>query len=173
MKQLLLRPQDLVVAIQFAIHHDMPFTFAQLGQALHMSASEAHGASKRALLSRLLLQDGTAVRANRTALLEFLMYGASYAFPAKPGAVIRGMPTGASAPPLYDQFLQAGMLPTVWPYPEGSVLGQSIAPLYPNAPDACREDNGLYHILAAFDAIRCGAAREREAGINFIKSALL
>jgi hypothetical protein len=173
MKQLLLRPQDLVVATWVAINQNVPITFAQLGQALHMSASEAHGASKRALLSKLLLQDGTLLRANRTALLEFLIHGASYAFPAQPGAIIRGMPTGASAPVRDDQFAQSDTPPTVWPDPEGSVLGQAISPLYPNAPDACRVDTKLYHILAAFDAIRCGAAREREAGTTYIRSALL
>ncbi len=45
---------------------------------------------------------------------------------------------------------------------EGTVRGVALAPLYPTAPEAARKDSALYELLALFDAVRSGQARERE-----------
>jgi hypothetical protein len=52
--------------------------------------------------------------------------------------------------------------PPVWPDKNGTVRGVALAPLYPTVPEAARRDSNLYELLALFDAVRAGQARERE-----------
>ena len=172
-KQITLRPQDLVVALKIALSREGAPTFSQLGRSLHISASEAHAAVQRCLQSRLLGLEEGELRANRSSVFEFVVFGARYAFPIVEGPIVRGVPTGVSAPPLRDHFDQVGTLPLVWPDAEGRERGQSIAPLYAKGPSACRDDFELYQALAAFDAVRGGAAREREAATDFLRGMLL
>jgi hypothetical protein len=47
-------------------------------------------------------------RVNRSALLDFLAYGMRHVFPAKSGALVRGVPTAAAAEPLKSHFLDDG-----------------------------------------------------------------
>ena len=49
----------------------------------------------------------------------------------------------------------------VWPHPNGSVRGQGLEPLHPSVPFAAMQDAKLYEMLALFDALRVGRARER------------
>jgi len=172
-KQPALKPQDVVVALKFALARDFVPSFAQLARTLHMSVSEVHGAAQRAVLSRLLEPEAASLRANKTALHEFLLHGVRYAFPAVEGPVTRGLPTGISAPPLRQHFDQAQSLPLVWPDADGQDRGPSICPLYTTVPAACREDTNLYQALATLDAIRGGAAREREMAVQLLTKILL
>jgi hypothetical protein len=162
-KQACLKPQDLVVALKIALAGDAAPSFAQLARELLMSVSEAHAATQRAVTSRLLQREAGAVRANKASLQEFVLYGLRYAFPATLGPVTRGMRTGASAPLLGAKFDQSKSLPWVWPDAQGDARGPSLCPLYPSVPAACRLDPQLYDLLSALDALRAGAAREREA----------
>lgn len=161
-KQPCLKPQDLVVALKIALAGDLAPSFAHLARELFMSASETHAAAHRAITSRLLEQTTGSLRANRASLQEFLLHGVRYAFPAVEGPVTRGIPTGASAPHLSALFDHAKSLPLVWPDAEGEVRGPSLCPLYPTVPAACRLDGKLYSMLSTLDALRGGAARERE-----------
>lgn len=172
-KQPALKPQDVVVALKFAFIRDSAPSFSQLARTLHMSVSEVHGATQRAVLSRLLEPEGASVRANKSALHEFLLHGVRYAFPAVEGPVTRGLPTGISAPPLQQHFDQAHHLPLVWPDADGQERGHSVWPLYPTVPAVCREDTPMYHALAILDAIRGGAARERELAEQLLTKMLL
>ncbi len=47
------------------------------------------------------------------------------------------------------------------PHKNGSVRGVEFVPLYPTVPEAARRDAKLYALLALFDALRTGQARER------------
>jgi hypothetical protein len=162
-KQLALKPQDLVVVVRLAILRDDEPTFAKLADDLFMSASEVHAAVQRSITCHLLEREYGSFSVNRASLNEFLLHGVRYAFPAMVGQVTRGLPTGVSAPPLSEHFEHApGALPLVWPDAEGEVRGISIRPLYPSVPTACRADMRLYRALALLDALRGGAARERE-----------
>lgn len=167
-KQPVLKPQDVVVALKIALLGEEVSSFARLARGLHMSVSEVHSAGQRALMSRLLASEDGSLRANKSSLHEFLLYGVKYAFPAVDGPVTRGMPTGASAPPLSAHFEQGRALAWVWPTADGPVRGQSVYPLYPSVPDACKNDRLLYEALAALDAVRGGAARERELAAGFL-----
>lgn len=162
-RQLTLKPQDLLVLLKMACHKDRSFTYAQLAEELGIAASEAHSCLRRASLARLAAQTGDGVMGvQRLALREFVLNGAKYSFPASTGSTTRGVPTGYAAPPLRELIVQPEELPPVWPQPDGKTRGIALYPLYPTVPNAAARDERLYECLALFDALRAGAARERE-----------
>jgi hypothetical protein len=162
-KQLVLKPQDLLVLLKIACNRDQIFTYAALGGQIGISASEAHSCVKRAEAARLAVhEDGVNMSVLRSALTEFVIHGAKYAFPSSMGSVTRGMPTAYAAAPLRELINQADDIPPVWPDPNGLVRGVAITPLYHSVPFAASADPKLYECLALFDALRSGAARERE-----------
>lgn len=168
MKQLSLKPQDVVVALRIALAPG-EMSFAQLGQSLALSTSEAHGAVQRAALVGLIVREERRLMANLTALAELLTHGLRYMFPPVLGPMTLGMPTGAAVPPLAAHFEQAGVLPFVWPLAgEGGVRGLGLCPLYPGVPVAAQRDARLYQTLALVDALRAGAARERELALRLL-----
>jgi hypothetical protein len=71
--------------------------------------------------------------------------------------------------PLKEKVLFADENPPVWPSPEGTTRGMTLLPLYEKVPLAALEDRALYEMLALFDALRIGAAREREMAIAFLE----
>ena len=60
----------------------------------------------------------------------------------------------------------------VWPHPKGSIRGQALLPLYEKLPLAAIEDQPLYELLAVFDALRAGQARERELAAKVLEERL-
>lgn len=93
-------------------------------------------------------------------LAEFAVHGAKYAFPADKLPVSVGVPTSHSAPAFAGVFAP-GSDDWVWPHPNGTVRGQGVEPLHPSVPFAAMQDARLYEMLALFDALRVGRARER------------
>lgn len=102
-------------------------------------------------------------RTNTRALYEFIVYGLKYVFPARPGAMVRGIPTAHAAPVLAGKLISGGEYICVWEDAHGKSQGQSVPPLFKSVPHAVRQDADLYALLALVDAIRLGA--EREAGV--------
>jgi hypothetical protein len=135
------------------------WTFSGLSESLQISASEVHGALKRAGFAQLYSQARRQVRIHN--LREFLEYGMRYAFPAQPGPMARGLPTAWSTAPLLGRLGTAAGPLLVWPDPRGEVDGLAIRPLYPTVPAAVRQDSRLYEILALLDGLRLGRSRER------------
>ncbi|MFO0694255.1 MAG: hypothetical protein U0230_11910 [Polyangiales bacterium] len=166
----MLKPQDVVVALKVATLAGEPWTYAGLAASLGMSASGVHESAQRAIESGLLTPD--ARRPVRAALLEFLVHGARYAFPARRGAMARGLPTGTSAPPLADRLVSRDAIPLVWPDRTGTVRGESLEPMYPGAPKAASRDPKLYALLAVTDALRAGSARERDVAASALRELL-
>ena len=149
-------PQDLVVILKLTIEPGL--TFQKLASSLHLSVSAVHRSVTRAKAAGLLLADR---QPNRHAILEFVLHGARYAFPAIRGRMTKGMPTAYAALPL-SELIHAGLDPIpVWPDPEGEARGESFKPLYRDVPSAARADQKLYACLSLFDALRGGRARER------------
>lgn len=70
----------------------------KLAVDLSMSASEVHASVRRATRSGLL-QDNDRHAPNRKALLEFLVHGLKYVFPAEHGGLTRGHIDGMSPRP--------------------------------------------------------------------------
>ena len=163
-----LKPQDIVVALKLVGGDGPRPAIAELAGALRLSASEVHAALRR--LAGSHLYDPGERRVIRPALLEFLLHGLRYAFPARPGEPTVGLPTGASAAPLRDALAPAPDEATVWSWGPGTVRGHRIEPLYRTVPEAAADDDSLHEWLALADAIRVGRARERRlAGLEIEK----
>ncbi len=155
---MLARSLDIVVALSF-LADKKAFTYAALAQRLGMSASEVYAAVQR--MAEAGLVDPEKRRPRPAALLEYLLHGVKYAFPAKRGAPTRGVPTSYAAPPLAGQIAKDD-IPPVWPDPDGKVKGYALEPLHPSVPRIARKNRKLYELLALVDAIRSGRARERK-----------
>jgi len=168
-----LKPQDLLVVLKIVALQGGDWAYGRLALELGMSPSEVHAAVKRLLAARLMLPDESgAPQPAFRALEEFLLHGLRYAFFPERGALVPGMPTAHAAAPLNTQILADGEPPPVWPDPQGSVRGYALAPLYPSAPHAARQDAALYELLALVDALRDGRARERALAATLLQQRL-
>jgi DNA-binding Lrp family transcriptional regulator len=167
---MVLKPQDIVVALKLVVLRERKWTYAQLAYELGMSQAEVHAGIKRLLAAGIVMKDSLVpVRPVNQALEEFLIHGIKYVFPPVRGGITRGVVTSSSAPPLAKKFIQSEDFPSVWPDPEGSVRGQEFSPLYRSVPKAVQLDQQLYELLVLVDAIRGGRAREREIAIKELK----
>ncbi|MDD5307037.1 MAG: MarR family transcriptional regulator [Deltaproteobacteria bacterium] len=167
-----LRPQDVVVALVIALRPEERWSFPAIAKSAGLSLSEAHAAVKRAVQARLVAQPqggSGALAPMRENLLEFLVHGVGYAFPAEHGGVTRGMPTAHSAPVLASEMSGSSEAPCVWPDPEGRARGEALRPLYRTVPRAARNDPRLYDALALVDALRAGNARERTLAAKLLR----
>jgi hypothetical protein len=169
-----LKPQDLLVLLKVAAHPPQRWTYAALGQALAMSTSETHACVKRAVASGLAVApsrgEWSPVRPN---LLEFVLHGVRYIWPATPGPIKRGVPTAFGAEPLASQLAVVPGDAPVWAHPEGQAKGPTLSPLYRTAPQAALADPALYRLLALLDALRTGRARERSLAAKLMETALM
>lgn len=165
-KQEALKPQDIAVALRLA---EMPeASYLSLGADLSMSPSTAHGCVERLQLAGLLRPESRQV--NRHFLIEFLEHGVKYMFPAKLDVRARGVPTAYSGPALADEFVSNDMI--VWPDITGSAVGQSLTPLYENAPELTNRCPSVYELLTLVDAIRIGRVRERASAVEKLRERL-
>lgn len=155
------------------IEATMPEVYSarSLAASTGISKSEISSALRRCFDVGLARQDRktSLPKANTKALLEFISYGLKYVFPAKKGALVRGIPTAASAPVLEGQLLSAGSEVLVWEDAQGSMTGQLIKPLYASVPFAVRNDPDLYGMLALVDSIRIGHEREMSLARNALE----
>jgi len=150
---------------QWAYAEESVYAVRSLEALLKISKSEINGSIKRSVASGLAIKDRHTSRPNpnRRHLYNFIVHGLKYVFPAKPGAMTRGMPTAFAAPMLNRLLMSGGDYIYVWPSAEGSEMGQSIEPLFKSVPYAAHQDMQLYEYLALVDAIRLG--NQREAGL--------
>jgi hypothetical protein len=171
-RQWVLKPQDLVVALKLYLLGENIPSYVHLGRSLHLSQFEAHAAVQRLIAARLATRIDNRLRPIVASLKNFLLNGAVYTYPAVHGGMTMGIPTAQAAPPLNELMISSAELPAVWPYPQGNVRGQSLLPLYPGVPGAAQNDSRLYALLALFDALRAGQARERNLAARFIDERL-
>lgn len=142
-----------------------PYSVRGLESSLGISKTEVNASIKRSVASGLAVKDREFGRAkpNRRNLNNFIIHGLKFVFPAKPGAMTRGIPTAFAAPMLDNLLISAGEYIYIWPYAEGKDMGQSVKPLFKSVPEAIQKDARLYEYLALVDAIRLG--NQREAGL--------
>jgi hypothetical protein len=163
--QMVLRPQDLLVLLRLSLAGDEESapSYAALAAELGLTASEVHAAVTRAVTAQLATKGtGGRPRVRLEPLRLFVQHGARYCFPATRGPHARGLPTGYAAAPLNALIrAPAGEPPPVWPDKNGTVRGETLHPLYPTVPQGALRNPALYELLALFDAIRAGSARER------------
>lgn len=162
-KQISLQPIDVAIALRLA--ESLGAAYESLHEDLGISISDAHYAVERLTIAGILHPHQRKV--NRHALLEFLQFGVRYAFPARLQGLSRGVPTSHSAPPLAESIIADDDL--VWPDPKGSIIGDSIAPLYRKATELPGRCPSLYELLTLVDAVRIGRARERNLAVKELR----
>lgn len=167
-----MKPLDIVVLLKLSRSAGDRPPYLQMANDLHLYPSEVYASIKRARASHLVQGPELKDRLNRSALLEFLLHGVRYAFPAERGAMTRGVPTRYAASPLKQSIEQGKEPPPVWPHADGSVRGYSYAPLHKNVPRAALADPQLYELLVLVDALRDGRARERELAMKELSKRL-
>lgn len=150
------RPFDIVVALRLT---QPAGTLTAIGDELAASASQIHAALRRLDSAGLLRPDSR--RTNARALLEFLVGGVRYAFPAQRGPLRDGVPTAYSAAPLNAVVDAVDVV--VWPAPghPSAVRGFSVTPLYRRAPALRDRSPDTYRLVAIVDALRLGDPRVR------------
>lgn len=157
-----LKPQDLAVAFKLVCLKGQRLPYAALAQALQLSPFEAHACITRLSASRLLTEVDGVPSLVMPAFRPLVLQGAVYFFPPVRGEVTVGFPTAQGVEPLKSKVMFAEELPPVWPHPDGTTRGVTLLPLYPKLPLAALKDPAFYELLALFDALRIGQARERE-----------
>jgi len=155
----------------YVLGEDIP-SYVHFGRSLHLSQFEAHAAVQRLMAARLATRIDNRIRPVVASFKNFLINGAVYAYPAVRGEITRGIPTAQAVAPLNELIVGSAELPPVWPHPQGDVRGQSLLPLYPGVPGAAQNDSQLYVLLALFDALRIGQARERNLAGRLINERL-
>lgn len=168
-----LKPQDLLVLLKAVANPPQRWTYAALGEALSLSASEAHASVKRAVACGLAVApERGAWSPLRPQLLEFLLHGVRYVWPAVLGPVKRGVPTAFGTEPLAGLLrVESGDAP-VWAHPEGRARGPTLSPLYRSAPQAALVDPALHRLLSLVDALRHGRSRERALAAELLRAEL-
>jgi hypothetical protein len=166
-----LKPQDFLVSLKLLVlqHQGTFCTYPGLAEACGLSASDGHGAVKRASASRLLVktygetpQSGgiQGYRAVGPALTEFGLHGLKFVWPAGESTVTVGMATGLSVTGAALGLVDHGQV-RVWPTPDGQVRGLAIQPWHPSLPQAGARDATLLELLALLEVIRGEGARAR------------
>ncbi|MBZ0202490.1 MAG: hypothetical protein K8I03_05690 [Ignavibacteria bacterium] len=176
-----LKPQDILIILRIL---SLPPLYLKgwkmndISNSLQISQSEVSESIRRSQYIGLI-EKGTKCVFYES-FVEFLAHGLRFVFPAKPGAISRGVPTAHSAPPL-NRIISANNDIYVWPYAFGTVTGQSIEPLYNTVPRVISEvtskdeseDRKFYELLALTDALRVGKARERNIAKQEIEKRIL
>jgi hypothetical protein len=160
-----MRPHDIIILLKIAAMGNRNWLMKDLSYELGISASEVSESLNRSAIAGLLFPDKK--RILKLALLDFLEFGLRYVYPQRPGALVRGIPTAHSAPPLNNVIVSDE--PFVWPYGEGYVRGQAIQPLHPKVPEACLKDAEFYQLMALCDSLRVGKVREKNLAIEELK----
>ena len=147
--------------------------YVALAQAMHLSQFEAHSCMARLSGARLLTDVNGTPTVVMAAFRPMVQCGAPYFFPAVRGEITMGFPTAYGVEPLKSKVLFADELPPVWPHADGPVRGSMLLPLYPKLPLAAVADPPFYTLLALFDALRIGQAREREMARSYLEDRLV
>ena len=139
-----LRPQDILVLLKLLYwKKGATWTYSELSKDLKLSQSEVYAAVQRAELASLY--DPMTRRPNRAALIEFLVHGIRYAFPARPGTKARGIPTAHSGPPLIKQIVSNGSDAYVW---ESSWEKSQGLPLSPSTTRCLLQSSAIQRCMS-------------------------
>jgi hypothetical protein len=165
-----IKPQDIALLLKLVSLGDRKWRHIDLVASLGLSQTEISFSLNRCRTVGFL--DSAKKKVMKVALLEFLVHGLKYVFPARPGPIARGLPTAHSAAPLAKHIVASDEDRYVWPYEHGRARGQAIEPLYEKAPLAADKDKALYELLALVDAVRAGRAREQALAIRELEARL-
>lgn len=165
-----MRPQDVLILLKIIAFGKELFFLKDLSIQLGISSSEVSESVNRSVLAGLIAEDKKTPM--RKVIYDFLIHGLPFVFPQKPGAMVPGMPTAHSAPPLNKEFKSSELF--VWQdAKEGKVRGQKVEPFHPGQINAAKADKNLYELLALTDALRVGKAREKKMAEVELKKRIL
>ena len=164
-----MRPHDIVILLKIAAKGQQAWFMKDLSYELGISASEISESINRSVIAGLISYNKKNLM--KLNLLDFLIYGLRYVYPEHPGALVRGVVTAHSAPPLNKIIVSQE--PYVWPYGNGKVRGQAITPLHAKVPEAALKDKNFHILMALVDTLRVGRAREKELAIKELKQRIL
>lgn len=170
---MIIKPQDIVVLAKLlAKQGDKDWSQNSLATELCLSSSQVNSAFKRLVSAGLVTPYTPPAKPQPIiqACEEFFTYALKYTFPAKLGAIARGIPTSYAGPSLKDEIIAGNDPIPVWPYGEGTDRGVALLPLYPCVPQSIQKyfDARFYDLLTLIDAIRSGRAREKAIAIKKI-----
>lgn len=151
-----MRPQDIVILLKIFSLGEEEWLNKDLSSSLFISQSEISESLNRSSYAGLIGIDKKTIQ--KSALFGLLVYGIRYMFPAQAGTIAKGIPTGASAPILRDNFQNEIRL--VWPDQSVETRGLLIEPLYPKLVEAVKLDPFLYDLLALTETFRIGNDKE-------------
>jgi hypothetical protein len=154
-----LKGEDIILLLKLASSSDRPWTVRELEVATTIPKSSVQRALERLAESDLIGRDGRTARITQTK--EFLLHGLRYVFPARLGAVTRGVPAAWGAEPLAEEIGQSGDAVPVWPHATGPVRGPALEPLHRTAVNLRATDPRLADAVVLVDGIRGGDARVR------------
>ena len=179
----MLKPQDLLIALELHLLGDRDYTFAELGKTVGICTAEAHHAVMRCRDAKLIA--GKMNKVNRTMLTEL----ATMAFPGIHYPVLgkkeTGLVTGIHRLEEFAEDDEWTESLKVWPIrntvlsPEelktqrannefGFQLEESLEPLYPTAIQSILHEPRLLPFLALIDVIRCHRGEVRKKAISLL-----
>lgn len=166
----MLRPQDVLCVLKISCLTGQEWGLRDLGKSVGLSSGEAYNAFGRLKRSLLVYDKAGEVKVNARRLVDFLVHGVPTVYYSERGQIVRGMVTGASAPPL--STLADGDVQLVWPTPTGKAKGETLQPIYPSAPAAAATDPRLYELLVLVDCLRTGRSKERKLATELLEQRL-
>jgi hypothetical protein len=162
------RPHDILVACRLysLAERRSEWTYAGLAESLGLSVGEVHNSVERCFRSGILLPSR---ELSRKLLVDLLAVAAPRIFYAVRGGVALGLPTSTSAEPLVKYWSGKQGLPVVWECVEDSVRGETLVPLCPQVPRACRLDPVVYELMALVDVVRAGTPDDRRRASDMLE----
>lgn len=172
-----IKPQDIVVLSKLIAQAEgKSWSQNSIATELCLSPSQINSAFKRLVEAGLITpyQSPKKPEPIIQACEEFFIHGLKYVFPAKLGAIARGVRTSYAAPSFKGEIsLGADAIP-VWPYGEGEERGVALKPLYSCVPESISKhpDPLFYDLLTLLDAVRSGRTREKQIATKHLLAIL-
>ena len=168
----ILKPHDIVIPLKFIALGGVNKTYRELSDDIYISIGEISQGIQRLKYSKIISKKGSSFRVSRQSLLDFILHGIPYVFPAKKGGKRKGFKTSYSAYPLNQDIVENDEI-IVWGHKEGNVIGYAIEPLYGKAPLAAKKDERLYVLLSLIDAIRLGNGRSYKIAKRYLEKIII
>lgn len=165
-----LKPQDLAAVLAVQVCPQPTWSFQSMADWMGVSRSYLFYALERAASAGLYRAEPR--RVNVGGVLEFVEHGVRWSFFAELGARTRGVPTAHSGPVLSRELSSDPAAAVVWPSSEGTAVGQSLEPLYPQAAGTVESARPLYEVLTLVDAVRLGRRRDTTLAMDALRDRL-
>lgn len=153
-----MKPHDIVIALKIVSFNSETWRIIDVAYNINISPSEVYGSINRLHKVEIMHMRKHIVKRN---LIEFLIHGVKYCFPAIPGIRSRGILTAHSSEFFKKIISDKKKDNYVWPFEKGNANGISIVPLHKNIPEFIQKDRFMYEHLSYIDAIRIGRKREK------------